>query len=178
MTGPPTAETPRLRLRPPEPSDVDALFAVQGDPQAMRSTWCAPDREATARFVARHAARFAEDGYAPWTAVSRGDGRILGWGGLCRDPDAPYWGPEIAYFLHPACWGRGLATELVRAALALAFDACGLEHVSAFARPENRASTRVLAKAGFARVEWVPELARDRYALAAHAWRTGGGGRR
>jgi RimJ/RimL family protein N-acetyltransferase len=31
MTKPPTRHTPRLLLRAPEPTDVDPLFAIQGN---------------------------------------------------------------------------------------------------------------------------------------------------
>jgi RimJ/RimL family protein N-acetyltransferase len=66
---PPTVETRQLRLRAPEPGDVDALFEIQRDAEAMRHTYVAPDRAATDRFLQRYAARFASDGFAPWTAV-------------------------------------------------------------------------------------------------------------
>lgn len=163
METPPTVETARLLLRAPEPADVDALFAAQGDAEAMRHTFVAADREATRRYLEAYAARFAEDGFAPWTAVLRAEGRVVGWGGLGRDPAQPGWGPEVSYFLHRGCWGRGLATELVRAALRHAFGELALAEVSAFTRRENRASHRVLRKAGFAFLRPVPELERDHY---------------
>ena len=92
---------------------MDALFEIQGDPEVLRFTYCAASRDDTARHLESHAARFEEDGFAPWTVVRRGDQRIIGWGGLNRDPQAPHWGTEVAYFFHPSCWGRGFATELV-----------------------------------------------------------------
>lgn len=178
-SGPPVRWTRRLLLRAPRPSDVEALFAIQGDAEAMRFTYCAPDREATAAYLESYARRFAEDGFAPWTAVLReaprpGERpveRIVGWGGLNRDPRAPRWGVEVAYFLDPACWGRGLATELVQASLVHAFEDLDLRRVGAFVRPENRASVRVLAKAGFVHVRFVPELERDELRIDAAQWR-------
>jgi RimJ/RimL family protein N-acetyltransferase len=163
--GPPDRETRQLRLRAPVASDVDPLFEIQGDAHAMRFTYCAGSREATREFLDAHAARFAEDGFAPWTLVCKADGRVVGWGGLNRDPHAPHWGTEVSYFVHPACAGRGYATELVRASLALAFDALGLAEVGAFTRPANRASARVLQKCGFAFVQYVSELERDQYGV-------------
>ena len=65
--------------------------------------------------------------------------------------------------MHPAHAGRGFATELVRASLALAFDELALPEVWAFTRPANRASARVLQKCGFAFVRHVPALERDQY---------------
>ena len=178
-SSPPSVETRRLLLRPPRASDVDALFAIQGDREAMRFTWWAPDRGATARYLDAYAQRFAVDGFAPWTAVLRTEQRVVGWGGLNRDPQAPSWGTEVSYFVHPAYWGRGLAGEIVEAALALAFRELGLAEVSAFTRPENRASARVLERAGFVFLRHVPELERDQYVVRpAHRSdaRAGGGG--
>jgi RimJ/RimL family protein N-acetyltransferase len=49
----------------------------------------------------------------------------------------------------------------VNATLDHAFDDVGLEEVGAFARPANSASLRVLARCGFERFHFVPELERD-----------------
>ena len=167
---PPTRRTRQLLLRAPDGSDIDALFAIQGNPTAMRFTYCSPDREATVEYVDAYAARFVEDGFAPWTIVFAADGRVVGWGGLNRDPKAPHWGIEVAYFIDPTYWGRGLATELVQDSLAHAFGDLGLPEVGAFVRPDNHASIRVLTKAGLARVECVPELQRDRFRISAAQW--------
>jgi RimJ/RimL family protein N-acetyltransferase len=169
VSRPPTRYTERLILRPPEPGDVDALFAIQNDREAMRYTSWAPSREATLAHLTSYAARFGEDGYAPWTAVLASEERVVGWGGLNKDPAQPEWGTEVAYYFDKGYWGRGLATELVREALAYAFDDLGLEQVGAFARPENLASIRVLEKCGFSRVRFVEELERDEYRIQANS---------
>ena len=161
--GPPIVETPQLLLRGLVPTDVNPMFEIQGDADVMRHTYVAPDRVATARYLEAYAARFAKDGYAPWTAVLRSEGRVVGWGGLNRDPNAPQWGTEVAYFIHRSYWGRGLASEIVRASLGLAFEEIGLPEVLAFTRPENHASRRVLEKSGFTFLRHVAELERDQY---------------
>jgi RimJ/RimL family protein N-acetyltransferase len=170
VSKPPTRETHQLLLRAPEPADIDALFEIQGNDAAMRFTYCAPDRAATASFIDAHAARFDEDGFAPWTALLRGDGRIVGWGGLNRDPDMPQWGVEVTYFVHADYWGRGLATEIVAASLEHAFGDLSLREVLAFARPANHASVRVLAKAGFSRTRFVADLQRDEFRISSSRW--------
>ena len=169
--GPPTRRTGQLLLRAPDGSDIEALFAIQSDPSAMQFTYCSPNREATAQYLHAYSARFSEDGFAPWTCVYSADGRVVGWGGLNRDPKAPHWGIEVAYFLDRDYWGRGLATELVQESLVHAFVDLGLPEVGAFVRPGNHASIRVLIKAGFARVEFVPELQRDSFRISATEWR-------
>jgi RimJ/RimL family protein N-acetyltransferase len=96
----------------------------------------------------------------------RDDERVVGWGGLGVDPFDPGWGPEVSYFFHPAHWGRGLATELVRASLEHGFGALTLRAIGAFARPENAASIRVLEKCGFRLLGWEPALERNHYEVA------------
>ena len=55
---------------------------------------------------------------------------------------------EILYALERAAWGRGLATEAGRAALAFGFGEVRLARIIAVAHPENRASRAVMEKLG------------------------------
>lgn len=155
--------TPRLRLRPLQPGDVPGLYAIQGNPQAMRYTHCAPSLDDCARRLQAFEDSRAVNGLAPWVALDRADDRVVGWGGLAVDPFDPGWGTELLYFFDPACWGRGYATELVRAALDHAFGPLALAEVDAYAMAENQASIRVLQKCGFAFLWHEPALARHRY---------------
>lgn len=164
-------ETPQLMLRPFEDGDVDALFAIQGDPIAMQYTFCARTRAESAQHLRAYEGQRSVHGFAPWTAMIKADRRVVGWGGLNIDPFDPRWGIEVGYFFHPAYWGRGLATELVRAALADGFGRLGLARIGAFARPANVGSIRVLEKAAFRCVGFVPELERNRYAIDRDHWR-------
>lgn len=157
-------------LRAPQPGDIDALYEIQGDRVAMRFTYCAPSRAATAAFVEEHAARFPIDGHAPWTAVLEDGQRVVGWGGLGCDPQAPQWGRELMYFFDPAFWGRGFASELVQAALTLGFADLGLDAIGAFAHPGNLASIRVLENAGFERIGFAAGLGRYEFRLRRQGW--------
>lgn len=155
--------TPRLILRRPRLVDVPSLFAFLGDGQAMRFTHVDSSLRECRRRVAVHEWRRRYDGCAPWTIATQGDGRIIGWGGLYRDPFDPGWGIEVGYFFHPTAWGRGYASELVAACTALADDRLQLPELTAFARPENEASRRVLEKAGFVTERWLPAMQRLLY---------------
>ena len=48
MHGPPTVETHQLLLRAPQPADVDPLFEIQGNVDAMRHTSWTVGRGASA----------------------------------------------------------------------------------------------------------------------------------
>ena len=136
----------------------------------MCFTYCSTGHEATVAHLDSYAARFAEDGFAPWTAVLVAEKRIVGWGGLNKDPSAPEWGVEVAYYIDSAYWRRGLASELVRESLAYAFKDLKLPAVGAFARPDNVASVRVLVKNRFQHVRYVESLERDEYRVFVDGW--------
>ena len=56
---------------------------------------------------------------------------------------------ELGYWLTPAAWGRGYATEAGRQVVEIARDALGLRRLVAGHFADNPASGRVLAKLGF-----------------------------
>jgi [ribosomal protein S5]-alanine N-acetyltransferase len=156
-------ETSRLILRRPVLSDVPRLFEFLGNAEAMQHTHADASLRQCRRRVAVHEWQRRRNGYAPWTIVTKADARIIGWGGLYDDPFDPGWGTEVAYFFEPAAWGRGYATELILACMTFADDILGLPEIHAFARPENVGSRRVLEKAGFEVVRFVPEMDRMLY---------------
>jgi RimJ/RimL family protein N-acetyltransferase len=55
---------------------------------------------------------------------------------------------ELGYRLHQRFWGRGYATEMSRALVHRGFTEMGTTRVVALALQANRASTRVMEKAG------------------------------
>lgn len=156
-------ETPRLLLRHPTLEDVPRLFEFLGDAEAMRHTHVDASLRECRRRVAVHERQRQRNGYAPWTVVTRADGRTIGWGGLYDDPFDPGWGVELGYYFDSTAWGKGYATELAVACTSLADDVLGLPEVRAFARPENAGSRRVLEKAGFEVVRFLPRMERLLY---------------
>lgn len=153
-------KTDRLSLSPARLADVPGLFAVLGDAQAMQHTHRCETLRDCRRHVAGHEWQRRRRGYAPWTIRSTADGAIIGYGGILEDPFDPGWGVEIGYWFARSAWGRGYATELTSASLAVARDHLRLPEIWAFAKPENLGSTRVLEKAGFERQRYVPEMER------------------
>ena len=72
---------------------------------------------------------------------------LVGPGKGSRDDDV-----EIGYFVEPARWGEGIATEAALATRDEAFDRCGIDELIGRCRVENVASARVLTKVGFRRL--------------------------
>jgi ribosomal-protein-alanine N-acetyltransferase len=111
-------ETERLLLRPWGPEDARVVGAIYGDPEVMRlygnrEPW---DRERIERAVAKMIAHQCEHGFSPWALILKESGQIIGHCGLEHCPDTGE--IEISYVLGRDWWGRGLATEAARAALA------------------------------------------------------------
>ena len=156
-------ETPRLVLRRPQLADIPTLFEFLGNAEAMRHTHADASLRACRRRVAVHEWHRRRNGCAPWVITTKADDRIIGWGGLYDDPFHPGWGAEVGYFFHPSAWEQGYASEMVAASMAIADHTLWLAEVRAFAHPENAGSRRVLEKAGFEVVRFVPEMERFLY---------------
>lgn len=79
----------------------------------------------------------------------REDGSFVGTCGLFWDTIEGQNVVALGYVLDERHWGRGYATEMAGAAIAIAFTELGLREVYAVIDPENAASRRVLEKTGF-----------------------------
>jgi RimJ/RimL family protein N-acetyltransferase len=150
-------ETKRLILRPFVEADLDAYARFCADAETMRYLG---DGRPLARWEAwRQMALFLGHwqlrGYGLWAAQDRTTGALVGRIGLYNPEGWP--GLEVGWLVDRALWGRGLATEGGRAALAYAFRELDADHVISIIRPENRASIRVAEKLGmvFERTEEV-----------------------
>ncbi|MYY05966.1 MULTISPECIES: GNAT family N-acetyltransferase [unclassified Streptomyces] len=58
----------------------------------------------------------------------------------------------ISYILREDTWGHGYATQAAQQVVSVAFATAGLNRLEAAHHPDNPASGRVLAKAGFTRI--------------------------
>src|SRR4028118_601301 len=91
----------------------------------------------------------------PWThgfsMVEQVRGAVVGSCAYKGPPDQDG-AVEIAYGVDAEYQGRGYATEAARALVDFAFQSRQVHLVRAHTRPENGASTKVLAKCGFERV--------------------------
>lgn len=139
-------DTPRLLLRRPQLSDVDAVLDYRSRPDVARylsaGTWT---REKAEQELALYAAAdFAAAGdELVLLAEIRETGAVVGEVGLVRLDDER--SAEVGYVFHPEFGGQGYATEAVRAVLDDAFDRWGFDRVIAQTDEANRAS-RVLCE--------------------------------
>ena len=146
----PVLETPRLRLRAYRADDAGAMFALYSDPRVMRYWSFPPWTEiAQARaYLARALAEMAEGRVLPWAVADGDSDELVGTTTLyALNPEQRR--SEIGYSLSPACQGRGLAAESLRAVIGHAFDHLGLLRIEADVDPRNLASRQLLERLGF-----------------------------
>lgn len=79
------------------------------------------------------------------------DGNGVGSISLMLHDDIERKSAEIGYWLGRAAWGRGIASDAVRAVTQYAFEQLGMHRVFAVPFATNAASCRVLEKAGYVR---------------------------
>ncbi|WCB92804.1 Acetyltransferase [Baekduia alba] len=148
-------ETERLLLRRWRVEDRATLAAINADPEVMR--WIGSGhvlgRGLSDDLIARFEAEWDERGFGLWAVAWKDDpaSEALGFCGLTMPSFLPAVLPaaEVGWRLARDVWGRGVATEAARAALAFGFSReRALREVVAVVAPENARSLRVIDKLG------------------------------
>lgn len=145
---PDAIETLRLRLRAPELSDAQDMFAAytQDAEVARYMVWhphasLDDTREFAASCVAQWRAGLARS----YVITSAASGRFVGM--LEARPRGHI--VNIGYLLARNHWGQGLMVEAIQAFAAIALQLPGIFRVEATCDVENRPSARALEKSGF-----------------------------
>lgn len=153
MAGRSVMETQRLWLREFDEDDAAVYFELASDPRVIRYTGASiitsPD-QALEVLRTRPIADYQRYGYGRWACTLKHNGEFVGWAGLKFLEDIGE--IDVGYWLLPAYWGRGLATEAASACLRFGFDHLNMQCIIAFVDPENVASVHVLEKIGMSLV--------------------------
>ncbi len=139
----PVLKTERLMLRAPRHEDVKAIVLLANDRRIAENMARIPHPygiDDAEQFIAAVNKR---DGEACFVITL--DGAPLGACGVDQRED----GPEVGFWLGVPYWGRGFATEAVRAVIDHAFGDLDHETLQSSARVSNPAARRVLEKCGF-----------------------------
>jgi len=140
-------ETPRLRMRPPTPADLEDLCRLTSDPEVMRylgkGVRTSEETESVLVAAIEHWERHA---FGVWIVRDRESETFLGRCGLRYFQDTP--DIELTYSFAKPTWGRGIASEAAAASMHFGFEQLRLERIIAIAMPENTGSRRVMEKLG------------------------------
>jgi RimJ/RimL family protein N-acetyltransferase len=152
----PTLETERLILRPMDLTDWEDYAAAWASPEMTAFIGGGPrDRTTSWSKYLAAAGLWPVCGFGYWSFICRETGAFIGNGGLSRfERDIPELDgfPEVGWAITPSGWGKGYATEAVRAALRWSDTVLAAPETRCIIDPANGASFRVADKLGFVRV--------------------------
>jgi RimJ/RimL family protein N-acetyltransferase len=100
--------------------------------------------------LAHHLRHWEEHGFGVWALVERERGEVAGWAG----PSHPGFVPELAaeveigWTLRRPFWGRGLATEAAREAVAVSLEHLHRDELISLIHPSNERSIAVATRLG------------------------------
>jgi ribosomal-protein-alanine N-acetyltransferase len=147
----PTLTTERLRLREVRAPDAADVLAFRGDPIVQR--FDDPPihtlDEATA-FIGEVREELRAGEGIVWAVALVDEETVVGLVGF-HEWDRYHRRAEVGYGLARTYWGRGIASEALRAILRFGFDEMELNRVFARTIADNHASVRLLERLGFQR---------------------------
>ncbi|MEZ5924047.1 MAG: GNAT family N-acetyltransferase [Hyphomicrobiaceae bacterium] len=142
--------TERLRLRPVQPADRDALHRMEQDPEVMRylnggvPTPLVPaDPQSSAYLMPRGAEPEV------MAVIERDTGTLAGWIALFVEGEEA----ELGYRFYRSAWGQGYATEAAKAVISDAFARRDVTRIVALTMAVNTNSRRVMEKLGMRHAE-------------------------
>lgn len=142
----------RLRYQPVEPRSLDAFHRLVQDEHVRRYMMDGNvlSREWSEQHVRESQASFERRGIGIWLAYEGTTNELVGFCGFWSSPGWP--DPQLMYAVFERFTGRGFATEMARASIAVAQTQPGFAEIVADVDEINAASVRVLEKLRFERI--------------------------
>jgi ribosomal-protein-alanine N-acetyltransferase len=145
-------ETERLFFRELQPSDAEALFGLDSDPEVVRYVGVKPltHIDETHRVIEMIRQQYLDFGIGRWAVILKGTNELIGWAGLkyIAELNRRKDNYDLGYRFLKKHWGKGYGTESAKAFIDFGFNDMKLERISAYVDVENAASVKVLEKCG------------------------------
>jgi len=141
--------TPHLILREFCETDFGSFRELEAHPETYRYETTSPGEERTRDYLQKAQQDALQSPRTRYrlAVTCLGQAHILGRVTLGLNNDSiREW--EIGWAIHPAEWGKGIATEVAQCMLNFAFAQLNAHRVVAFSHAENTASLRVMQKLG------------------------------
>lgn len=148
----PKLETKRLNLRQICDEDVDDLFEMISDPEVAEFEYFYPvsSKDQALKFIERYKEELNSKEEITWGLFLKESNQLIGTCCL-GDFDEGARRAEIGYDISKSEWGKGYASEGVKAVVDFGFTKMNLNRIEAFITPGNDASVKVLEKFKFTR---------------------------
>lgn len=144
-------ETERLLIRPYTTEDLPFLESLVSDPRVVRFIGNGKPRttEGARMFFNWNLSHMKEDQlFGLQVLVEKESGELIGHAGLVPQEVDGVTEIEVGYWIAPAYWGKGFATEAAAAFRDAAFERLNEDRIIALIYPDNIASCRVAEKLG------------------------------
>jgi RimJ/RimL family protein N-acetyltransferase len=141
--------TARCALRHPRMADAVGILRAVTDPSFPEELPIAQLRTLAQieGAIERRQRRWQTGVGYSWCVELRATNSLMGMVGLVREESSDDW--SLGYWIHPAHWRLGYATEVAAEAVRVGFEELGAGRILAGAALWNTASQRVLEKLGF-----------------------------
>ena len=139
----------KYTMRPLDGSDLDALSAIWADTEVTRflpSRGLPIPRASVNKSLASFINHWEMREYGIWAIEENISSNMVGYCGLRYLDELDE--IEVLYGLARSYWGRGIASQATKASILYGFDVINLNKIIAMVLPENKASKRVIEKAG------------------------------
>ncbi len=147
-------ETERLILRKLEETDAERLFLLDSNPEVMKYIGIPPisDLSESRKIIGLIRQQYLDHGIGRLAVIEKESGLLIGWSGLkllTQETNGYKNVYELGYRFLPEYWGKGYASESVRASLDFGFGDLKTDVIYAYAHCENKSSIYILEKSGF-----------------------------
>lgn len=156
MPWPESFTTTRLRAERLRQEDFDELRRMHTDAVVMAHLGGVRTEDQTREYHEINLRHWRERGFGLWIVYERDGVEPIGRALLRTLRVDEVDEVELGYALYEPFWGRGYATEIVAACMALGRQHLGANGFVALVSPDNSASQRVLEKAGLRYFRDVP----------------------
>jgi len=147
-----TLETQRLLFRELLPSDAEALFELDSDPDVVRYVGMPPltHIDQTRQMIENIRQQYLDYGIGRWAVILKETGELIGWAGLkfIAELNGRKDNYDLGYRFLKSHWGKGYGTESANAFIDFGFAEMNIGCISAYVDVENVASVKILEKCG------------------------------
>ncbi len=151
-------ETERLILRQMLPSDAEAMFKLDSNPNVVKYLGNKPFTSIEQSINLIHYVRkqYVENGIGRFSVVLKENNEMIGWAGIkfvtdIENNQTNFY--DLGYRLHEEHWGKGYASEATKAWLDYFFQTMKLPVLVASVNIDNLGSNKIVKKFGFQLIE-------------------------
>jgi [ribosomal protein S5]-alanine N-acetyltransferase len=141
--------TERLIAKKITENDLEKFRLMHTNENVMRTLGGLRNEDQTVDNLSWNLKQWEDNGFGLWMFFLKETGEWVGRGGLRRVEVGGNTEVEVGYALMPKFWNQGLATEITKACIEIAFEVIRLDDVVSFTLTTNKSSQRVMEKSGF-----------------------------